>query len=393
MKYSCALPFKTLLLDQSGLCGPWCNNSGAFNLSAVEIKNRWHSSDFANLRRKHLANIPAAECSRCYIEEKSGFKSQRVIANTELYPDFDINNFTAEKIEFPEKLIIRLSNICNFACQTCHSMDTSKYITDGSYYSNTYGDSKSRYVKKIETSELTENKMLQCFEIAINLKSIEFFGGEPMLNKTHFVLLKKLIESKQADQIDLFYSTNGSVYACEELINIWKHFKKIRIQFSIDGIEDQFHYMRWPGKWTSIELNITKYKNLSIKLGKPVHLGVNLTVSILNLMSIEKTTSWILNNFDTKHFITFAHDPSYYCIKNIPEHYKDQIQQHFEKSQHFELFKPTLEFMKSEIFDEKAWKQFQSWTVKKDQYRKLSYSKAFPEMAALLRNERFEITC
>ena len=119
MSYSCAMPFKTLLIDQDGQCGPCCNNAGAFKMKSIEIKNRWQSAEFTELRKKHLLNSPAPECQRCYIEEKSGYNSQRIISNTQIYPDFDNQKLELKQSQGPEMPVDSSDRYFHSFCRMC----------------------------------------------------------------------------------------------------------------------------------------------------------------------------------------------------------------------------------------------------------------------------------
>ena len=95
------------------------------------------------------------------------------------------------------------------------------------------------------------------------LPTVEFFdftGGEPLLIKKHYALLRKAVELGYAKNIKIHYNTNGTVMPPKDMFEVWKEFKHVEVMFSIDGIYDKFEYMRHPAKWNTFIQTLNTFK-------------------------------------------------------------------------------------------------------------------------------------
>jgi MoaA/NifB/PqqE/SkfB family radical SAM enzyme len=68
-----------------------------------------------------------------------------------------------------------------------------------------------------------------------------FAGGEPLLIKEHKEMIKEMVKRGHAGNIQVNYHTNATIYD-PELMELWKHFKKVWLRISIDDFGDQFEY-------------------------------------------------------------------------------------------------------------------------------------------------------
>lgn len=115
------------------------------------------------------------------------------------------------KIEKPKRVIVEITDRCNFRCKHCFA-------------------NKNDY-------ELTVNSWKKIFEnIAQNkIQSITITGGEPLLYKDLFVLLKQVKIRKTLLALD----TNASLISENNVKLIEKHFKKVRVSYY--GINRSWH--------------------------------------------------------------------------------------------------------------------------------------------------------
>jgi hypothetical protein len=109
--------------------------------------------------------------------------------------------------------------------------------------------------------------------------------------------LKFLQHVPQPDQVVLHYTTNGSIYPNDETLAMWKKFKTIIFAVSLDGIENQFDYVRWPLPWNKVSANLIKLKknkdiwNLMFR--------VEFTANFLNAYYFDRLENWVNNNLKT----------------------------------------------------------------------------------------------
>ena len=164
-----------------------------------------------------------------------------------------------------------------------------------------------------------------CTHIKENVKDIEiirFSGGEPLINKSFYELIDFFIESKHAPNLDLRINTNLTKINLE-LLNKFTTFKNVNIDFSIDGIEDTYEYVRYPMRWSVINKKINILEEF-IKHNKNINVYANFTVQIYNLIHMLDAIDFFLD----RNFTPVLHpvtNPQYLNIKNIPEALKVKV--------------------------------------------------------------------
>lgn len=390
--YFCSAPFTQLVQDYMGRGGPCPYNSGEFPFYGVPIKDRWNHQAPLKLRDQHLAGEKPDFCQRCYKEEAAGFLSRRKIElSTNPYSEADFKNGVYKK--GPKTFVIRLSNHCNYACRTCHSLDSSLFKAEGDFYEKHYQQKENRYLQTDARQEFNSNEMEEFFELSSTVNQIDFYGGEPLMNTTHHLLLNKLIKSGRAKEINLSYCTNGSFGPTDVRREMWDKFKSVRFQFSLDGVNKYYHYIRWPGQWDKVEKNILSYtKDLPKEVSAIISSGVNTTVSILNVYYVDEIfdkLSQLIEPNELAH--TTVHEPQYYSILNIPERCKLIIAEKLARSLHYNTrFSSIVSYMFSKKCNYKIWDEFVLWTEKKDKYRNVSIQDYLPEFYNIIKPEYLE---
>ncbi|MBY0555469.1 twitch domain-containing radical SAM protein [bacterium] len=362
----CPAPFTGMVQDSTSLGGPCPYNSGGFYFKDVPIKERWSHSTAEKLREQHLAGEKPALCERCYKEEAAGFPSRRELELTRLhYSEDEFVKGVYKK--GPKTIVLRLSNNCNYACRTCHSVDSSLFKAEGEFYQKNYQQNDNRYLQTSPRSEFTSDDMEQFFELSQSVDTIEFYGGEPMMNTTHHILLDKLIKSGRSKNISLYYCTNGSFGPTDVRKEIWDKFKTIRFHFSLDGVNQYYHYIRWPGQWEKVEKNISDYyKILPRQISAEVVCGVNTTVSMLNIYYADEILNKISEVLNSQALaFTTVHEPQYYSVTNIPERCKLVIADKLRKSPNYEKLSSLVSYMFSKKCNPEKWNEFVIWTEKK----------------------------
>jgi hypothetical protein len=340
--------------------------------------DRWMHPDLTALRNKFLNGDRPGECKRCWDEEDAGIESLRQRTNTAYGTDI------ADWELGPREIVIKTTNVCNLACRSCGGWDTSLYWTEGEYYTNEYNTTRidksgnkvagNDFVqlrqKVYHNSDLWEPKDLH------NVEKLSFFGGEPLLDKQHSKLLQKVIDAGNANVTTLFYSTNGQQIG-KHYEELWSQFKRVEIFFSIDGIEKQFEYLRWPGNWEKTKTNIDWFLNLPNRYPNvDWYFQGSQCVSILNIAEYNLTAEWLEDKLGAVHFNIVDH-PRHYRMTNIPDYHKAQLL----KSIKHEGIKNYLQIEPS---DPNELEQMIIWTKRQDLYRNQDYTTTFPETYKLI---------
>lgn len=356
-----------------------------------------------DIRKTLLSGQQHSECTRCWEEERAGIKSSR-LREIEQWGDLsDIISKTEEDGTIPSNVPvldfdIRFGNLCNLKCVTCGPTESSMWYDD---HEKLWGVSfdGSKYQWPL-TEHFWEN-----FERQIpTMKHIYIIGGEPMLIKAHYRFLEKCIEMGYAEQITLEYASNVT-NVHKKCFDIWKHFKKVLMYCSVDGVGKVNDYIRYPSKWNQI------YKNIKLfdKLSTPnIELTLIITVSIYNIYYLDEMIRWKLdqkfdnfNKIDSKFPVFSSHPlhvPKYLSIKVLPPHVKDVVREKLKSVYNYSDDPIINQSIKTKVdgyislMDSEDWSgellpTFWNVTNKLDQIRNIRMQDYLPEFYNLIKGE------
>lgn len=331
----------------------------------LSAKNKWNSKELNQLRQDFIDNKQPDVCERCWQEERAGKQSlrQRTISyNPTAYEDLIVSG---KWTDGPMSITFKSSNVCNLACRSCGSHDSNQFDNEGMQYLKEY-NIRGQYIANDRPQHVN---MIDYVPICDNVKHIEFFGGEPLLNVTQFELLQHLVDIGRSENITLYYNTNATNTPTERLQELWKCFKSIEISCSIDGIEDKFEYLRFPGKW---DICLSTLDNLQeMQLGIPTRVVGNMTTSITNVVDTTEIYEWHKQRFGEYPYNSMVDSPSYMSIKNIPSKFKTQIESHLTMPE-------VIGYLNIDIKYPNAFREWIKWMKRMDRYREQQFSKVFP---------------
>ena len=256
----CALPFNSVSISGTGELRQCCNagHLGAplyvQNISVDEIINSEYIQD---IRQNFLDDKRESSCSRCWEMEDIGNKSFRHNSNENPIYGLSTKIAKSRQVNFSDisYIDITLGNKCNLACRMCHPGSSSLLAKNmlemqGNIISST-NDGLYDFDRQ------TRDKILDLFSKCENLKQIYFLGGEPLINDFHEEIIDLLIKQKRNKNIAIHYSTNLQI-DIEKFFDTWGKFKLIDLNVSIDGSDEVYEYIRWPGKWKKLYNNLEK---------------------------------------------------------------------------------------------------------------------------------------
>jgi sulfatase maturation enzyme AslB (radical SAM superfamily) len=295
-----------------GAMAPCCFGAGEWDLAGMPAREKFFAEPWERMREIFLDGGKPIECSRCWFEEEAGKKSMRQIFLEERKDAVSLVESGAWR-RGPVIVQVKTSNVCNLACKTCWGTESTKFGREAEYYETEYQPIDNYLKPPAPSTHVSEADFRDYGEFSDNLETVDFFGGEPLLNKTHWVLLKGLIERGRSREVGLYYSTNATLYPSDELIAMWKQFKSIKIGFSIDGIDAGFHYVRWPGDFAGVSENIDRIRDeLRPELerhGVRVELAGAPTCSIYNVYSIGEVYDWLKTKLGGGVYVTLVQGP------------------------------------------------------------------------------------
>jgi MoaA/NifB/PqqE/SkfB family radical SAM enzyme len=386
-KNFCIAPFTQITygpLNSASPCAYLGGEAWQFEPDA-KLSEIWLSTKYELLRQSFLKNNKNYTCNRCWREEEHGKQSSRKITLVSFpYKNNMLDCVNGNYKLGPRQINLRVGNICNLRCRSCNSQSSVTYAVEGQHYETSNDLPKTAYTRYNKPFEFSKEQIDDIFDMRHNLRRIEFYGGEPLVDKPTLDLLEKLAACGKSKEITLFYNTNGITKPTPRHIDIWQHFERVDFHFSVDAIRDQFSYVRHPGRYEELLDNIDFLKNqLSEKINVPVNCGIICTVQTLNIFYLPE----ILQEFDRlgiKHFLNLVTNPRYYDIRNIPAPAKQAIIERLMLLPPKSEISSIISILKSDQ-DPRAWQEFVFWTKQKDAYRKEDFSKTFPEFFELVK--------
>jgi MoaA/NifB/PqqE/SkfB family radical SAM enzyme len=401
MSTHCINVFKGLRYSTSGDVA-FCCKSELWLDDKDGNKCKIHTHDFnaalngklATEIRNDLENgIKHANCKKCWDEEAAGIPSKRVLDNSRAI-DYWGQEYLDDKTVEPAIVELNLGTLCNLKCRICGPWSSSRWVEE--HFAMTQGnnpnpDAKQDYmlmVKDWQGNYEDDSPAWEHIEKSLPyLKQIDIYGGEPFLVEKQWKILQRSIELGYSKDQILHFNTNATQFNPSH-IELLKHFKKVLISLSIDGIGKRFEYQRHPAKWSLVENNITKF--LSLLSNKNIHVSVCFTVNTLNVYYLEETLKHFAQ-LGLGYYINILHGPPYYNIKNIPKEIKQKITEHYTPilegitdSYMRERIQHVLDFMNTNESDGRSWNEFFVNTKLKDSYRKENFKETFPELCKLI---------
>jgi MoaA/NifB/PqqE/SkfB family radical SAM enzyme len=176
--------------------------------------------------------------------------------------------------------------------------------------------------------------------------------------------------------LTLHYTTNATIFPDNSWLELWKQFKEVEIQLSIDGIGQRFEYIRYPASWEIVSTNALKYLEI-----QNIKLSISTTVSAYNIAYLDELFSWAKQNGLPKPYLGRVHNPSHLR----PTVWKDNAKQFIIdklRGSNFD-FGAFVNLLQNEN-DSHLFDDFRYRLLRHDQYRNLSFKNTFPELFTFL---------
>jgi hypothetical protein len=242
----------------------------------------FHTNDYLEKIRNTDAKIPA--CVSCFENERIGNQSYRQGQAAAFAQQGIEQNNTVELKSFS----YNCENVCNLKCITC-----------GPKYSSLWYSEYKKLNYKIEQikSSGKHNRIFESLDLS-QVELVHFQGGEPLLTQDHELIIKKIFQQGNINNLIASYNTNATVFPNDNVIDLWKKTKMTKLFFSIDGTGDQFEYIRFPGVWDQVNQNMKNIRDLNFP-GLWIEIG--LTVGINNLFYLQDIIDWRDREFSQLH--------------------------------------------------------------------------------------------
>jgi pyruvate-formate lyase-activating enzyme len=385
----------------------------------------WNNDYMKSVRTTMLeGNIPKS-CSKCYEEESQGVASKRMWeTGTWIQDGIDIPELikqTQEDGTVPDKLVyldLRLGHTCNLKCVMCSPHDSSQWV----------GEHKKIYplfqAKELKEQMAWERKDFnnkwhenpdfwkEMYAQIPNLKQVYFAGGEPLMIREHKWFLEEIIRQGYADKILIRYNTNG-LLVDDDIIELWKQFKLVKVGFSIDAADLRNWYIRYPSDWATIERNLHKLDNTPDN----IQVSIATAIQILNIKHLPDFAKWkiqqkfrkinlqnVMEGMEAGGGIINMHllyIPTWLSIRVLPPNDKEEVRRIFAEfaTWLYENYRQDEDFWKKNPYGWKRWQAvlefmdsedhtdqlpaFKEYVNTLDKSRGTDFKTVFPELAHL----------
>lgn len=370
----CYAPWTNVDISPQGQIGPCCKFRHEYYRPPLQIQNSTLDEYLANpvleeIKENFRKDQWPKGCERCRIEEENNIPSKRQLDQDRwqrYYDDHDLshNTFLTASVAF--------GNTCNLKCITCSPHSSSRWQQE---YKDLFG-------KDVIPNHFYKQGFVEEFVNCLpNLIHLDIPGGEPFLSgvQQQQDLLEKY--RHRANLIELHYTTNATLFPDLTWWNLWKNFKEIDLQISLDAIDKRLEYIRFPAHWKEILSNINRYLEKASCL-ENLRLSLSVTVSAYNIAYLDELLDWCESVNLPKPWLGKVHTPIHLRPSIWPNSAKDFIIERLRTSRHQDLHR-WADMIQS-IDDSRHFEMFKIMTLKYDQYRGTNFFQIFPEMAKFL---------
>lgn len=331
----CIIPFLHLTSKPDGNVRLCCFSSKNLkgNLGTDSLENIWNSSEIKEIRNRMLNNEKLPECKNCWKEEAAGKVSRRVRSNSNFLKSSkdrleEAQNNQGHVSKYPTYIDLRLGNTCNLKCRTCNPLFSSLWhkeleshqesLTQNPLIQSEYQYSFNKS-KNINDWFATDTFFNSIKKMGKYLEVIYISGGEPLLIKQHHLFIDYLLEHKFHKNITIKISSNITILDSNLLKKLVK-FKRIHFEASIDAYGDKNDWLRPPSRFHKIEKNMRTL----LELPRNVHVCINCTVSVYNILYIDELMEWFhkiskeIRKEAAPVYTDLLHQPEFQNISILP---------------------------------------------------------------------------
>ena len=287
--------------DQDRLVAAWpCCMMGNIQSEGVRAEDILSMEGIETLTPQEIYDHPRMEalrdnlrsgrrdpaCRICWRAESRGLRSFRMFSDHA--PHHGLSNDEFNSID------LTLSTVCNLRCRMCTTGSSNSLVIDRREF-----ESRDQ-LEQVQTATAgffnnnTVNSAVDSVQFAWLLENthriqhIRCSGGEPFHDRKIFRLLDRYIDTGAASRTVLNFHTNGTLIT-EAVLEKLQHFRIVECEFSVDGIDRVYNYIRYPAEFSAVHQNIVNYAGLDAVQ----NLRFNMVVSAHNVFNIADYIGWI----------------------------------------------------------------------------------------------------
>lgn len=289
------------------------------------VDEAFNHPTYRKLRREllHQGKWPAF-CQACLKIEASGGSSPRKVVtplyNKPLHKALESMTDDGQIKSKLHALELTLGNTCNLRCKMCSPYFSYPMKEEFDKVGLKYNREE---VEKIHNYWGQGDQLHPLIEDALSQVSrVLFLGGEPLISAYHEAVLRYLVDQGRACEVSLQYNSNLTIVS-ESLLQLWKHFKKVNLDISLDGVPEVNHLIRRGSNFQKIEENMDRVK---ATLKDKVIFNI---CSVLQVDNFYHMNDWLLFLRSWRDFIPripytiYLDMPYYLSAKTIPPAKRD----------------------------------------------------------------------
>ena len=342
---------------------PWMSPSNT-------IDQLYNSYQMQALRQDLANGIRVPECRSCWDEEDAGIESYRQLM-TKKYTDIGIEVDSHRTISSPPLYLdLKLSNVCNLMCRMCGPQASSmigkeweKMYPKGSFKNDPYW-SQAKIVG-------TENEE-DFIKWLPHVKDISITGGDPFVGKENKDIIKLMIDSGYAKNIQLQFNTNGMLMT-DSMLDMLKEFKYVSIAFSIDDIGKKLEYLRHGSDWQKIINNWNKVNYSNMKK------HIYMTVCSYNVWYFNEAYEE-LNKLTNNISYDFVRGPEELNISMLNKVIKEEIIEKYSNNSKYERLVKFISIDHGKDLTGRFYKHIREY----DKFRNEDFTETYPEWSEIL---------
>lgn len=308
----CPLPWVGIYINPDGMiknCAISQESLG--NLHSTPLEKIMLGTTNVLIKKDMLANIKHDRCGVCYRSEDNSQSYSKKSSNRSWYKKYGIKNVSSTIYNDPSNfdlkvLDLRWRNTCNLACVYCGPDLSSKWASELNVQSY-----------RIDETVLAQNKQY-ILDNLDNVNHVYLAGGEPLLIKENLELLNLLYEKNPDVEIRI----NTNLFQIDnEIFKKIILFKNVKWTVSVDAINHEFEYIRYPGQWDKFYSNLMHLKNQEFDINFNMVWFVLNSTSIFDCIDLLQQSGFHENTF----MIQCLGDPQPLSIRNMPESYLEEL--------------------------------------------------------------------
>ena len=334
-----------------------CHHPGTHKVPLEELNSNptaLHNTQFKkNKRKEMLEGKRPAECQYCWnLEDSPGQNySDRHVKSAASWamPGYDdAVNQPWDANPNPRYMEVSFGNVCNFKCMYCYPNISSQWYeeseTHGPYpTSQHFGSLDHLEIKDTKPiPERKDNPYVEAFwkwwpELYNSLHTFRITGGEPLLNKNTFKVLKQ-INTAPRKELELAINTNMCVpdKNFNEFIGLitplCESLKQVEVYTSLEAVGNKAEWIRYGLDynkfWHNIDRLLTEVPNLKITFMCTYNaLSVSSFTDFLReIYNRRLELPWDINHPQLQVSTPYLRNPAFLTIKILDKSFRQHIE-------------------------------------------------------------------